>query len=272
MTQEEVTKRLANSAGVMKLICGVANNASWLSMLDGYDHARMCKGYRNETKRLFKRAVESFHEYERRLIYATDNRMFHVDDMTPAVRKMYGDISDRQYYEFWSATGSVAYQKTRPLLTSLWNKYRKSLEREGVKEPEHIAWVMVATATLDLAIALYEKAIKECMDGYKLPKVLLERIFGQFSLSGTADLWRKALVSLCPGTEHIGPNSLDKRNIELGLTQLCDAWMDPTLLYRSTIETVEEYDEVFRTKGEQKKALRETKERMNETEYELERQ
>jgi hypothetical protein len=41
------------------------------------------------------------------------------------------------------------------------------------------------------------------------------------------------------------------------LEQLCDAWVAPTLLYDSTFENVEDYEEIFRTKGEQKKSLRE---------------
>lgn len=61
----------------------------------------------------------------------------------------------------------------------------------------------------------------------------------------------------------------EKRNIEMGLTQLCEAWIDPALLYDSTMESVEDYDEVFRTRGYQKKAMCEIAEVREETIKEL---
>lgn len=269
MTYEEAVQRMAHSAGVVKLICGVANNAAWLSMLDGYDHARQCRTYRHHVKRAFKAAVESFHAYERQLLYNRENRMFHLADMTPAIRKKYGDITDREYYDFWAATGSVAYQKTKPLLSSLWNKYRKSLEKEYVSDAEHVAWVLVADASLGLACGMFERCLRDCEHDEKLPRALLDRVFGQFSLLPTARLWRKALLAMSPDAEAKKPSGGDGHNIELGLVQLRDAWMDPTLLYTSTMDTVEEYSEVFRTKGEQKKSLREIADAKNLIEKEL---
>jgi hypothetical protein len=45
--------------------------------------------------------------------------MFHLDDLEPSVRRKYGDITDREYYDFWASTGSQAYQQSKPLITSL---------------------------------------------------------------------------------------------------------------------------------------------------------
>ena len=39
MTYEETVKRLSNAAAVVKLICGVANNAAWLIVLDALEKA-----------------------------------------------------------------------------------------------------------------------------------------------------------------------------------------------------------------------------------------
>jgi hypothetical protein len=52
---------------------------------------------------------------------------------------------------------------------------------------------------------------------------------------------------------------LDKseaRNIELGMLSLAEAWADPDAMYNSTIEVTPAFEEIFRTKGEMKKALR----------------
>ena len=84
MTEEqynELARKMASAAGVVKLICGVANNAAWLVVLDAYDQARRCQRYRHEVKRAFKMAIEAWHDYERRLVHATENRMFHMADM-----------------------------------------------------------------------------------------------------------------------------------------------------------------------------------------------
>lgn len=265
----EIARRMSKAARVVKLICGVANNAAWLVVLDGYDQARRCQRYRHEVKRAFKLAIEAWHEYERRLIHATENRMFHLADMDENVRKTYGDITDRQYYEFWASIGGPAYQKTRPLITSLWNKHRLSLLNHHVKDADKVAWVITAQAALELAEQLYEKAIRECVDGYKLPERMVRGVFCQFSLKNVSERWRRALLLLSPDTEfELEPT--EKRNIEMGLTQLCEAWLDPTLLYNSTMESVEDYDEVFRTRGYQKKALRKIAEVRDETMEEIE--
>lgn len=265
----ETVRKMASAAGVVKLICGVANNAAWLVVLDGYDQARRCQRYRHEVKRAFKMAIEAWHDYERRLIHAKECRMFNLADMDEKTRKTYGDITDRQYYEFWASVGGPAYQKTRPLITSLWNKHRLSLLNHHVKDADKVAWVITAMAALELAEQLYEKAIHECIDGYGLPERMVRGVFGQFSLKTVSERWRKALMLLAPETEfELEPT--EKRNIEMGLTQLCEAWLDPTLLYNSTMESVEDYDEIFRTRGYQKKAMREIAEVRDETMEELE--
>ena len=270
MNYQEIYKGMSNAAAVVKLICGVANNAAWRCALEAHDHARRCHNYRHHVRRSFKECFRALHSYEARLIYSTENRMFHLADMSERVRKKYGNITDREYYDFWAAMGSEAYKRTEPLITSLQHKYRKSLEREGVPEPDRVAWVMVAMAALDLAVQMYRRSIDECEKGYRLPRKLLERVFGQFSLQEVADRWRKALIALCPGTDHIKPSDIDGHNIELGLEQLCRAWADPTTLYNSAMDTVTEYQEIFRTKGEQKKSLREIAEVRDETMMELE--
>ena len=270
MTYEEASQKMGHAASVVKLICGVANNAAWLTLVKAHDHARSCPNYRHGVKRKFKMAMQALHDYQRDLISARDNRMFHLADMTAPIRKKYGDITDREYYDFWTGTGVAAYERTYPMLTSLQHKYRKSLDHEHIAQADNVAWVMVAMATVELAVHMYEKAIEECQTGYNLPRKVLDRVFSQFSLAKVMKLWREALIALCPGCEDVKPSKIDARNIEMGLEDLTRAWIDPTMLYNSAMDTVEEYQEVFRTKGEQKKSLREIAEVKAETMKELE--
>ena len=73
------------------------------------------------------------------------------------------------------------------------------------------------------------------------------------------------MVALAPETEPIKLDPVEEKNLDMGLQQLMEAWMDPELLYSSTSETVQEYDDIFATKGFQKKVLREIAEVKAET-------
>ena len=261
MMYEEIVKAASNAAAIFKLVCGVGNNAAWLAMMDAYDHAKRCKAFRRSLRGghmvgwYFKKAV---------------NRMFHVADMTEDVRRKYGDISDAEYYEFWKGVGGVAYAKTQPHITSLWNKYRVSLIKHDVKDAEHVAWVMTAQAAIDLSLAMYESAMKECETGMNLHRKLLDGIFGQFSLKTVSKDWMRAMMLLAPETDNYQLDSTEERNIDLGLQQLMEAWLDPELLYSSASGAVDDYEEIFATKGFVKKVQREIAEVRAETLKELE--
>ena len=276
MMYEEIVKAVSNAAAIFKLVCGVGNNAAWLAMMDGYDHAKRCKAFRRSLKGghmvgwYFKKAVNDFKDYERQLLTTEKNRMFHVADMTEDVRRKYGDISDAEYYEFWKGVGGVAYAKTRPHITSLWNKYRVSLIKHDVKDAEHVAWVMTAQAAIDLSLAMYESAMKECETGMNLHRKLLDVIFGQFSLKTISKDWMRAMMLLAPETDNYQLDSTEERNIDLGLQQLMEAWLDPELLYSSASGAVDEYEEIFATKGFAKKVQREIADVRAETLKELE--
>ena len=271
MTYEEIVKAVGNAAAIFKLVCGVGNNAAWVVMMEGYDHARRCKAFRKSLKGghnvgwYFKRAINDFNTYERNLLTTQTNRMFHMADMTGDVRRKYGDISDAEYYEFWKGVGGVAYAKTKPLITSLWNKYRVSLIQHGVKDAEHVAWVMTAQAALDLAGAMYESAMKECEVGLELHRRTLDEVFCQFSLKTISKDWMLALMLLAPETDPIKLSDVEERNIDLGLQQLMEAWLDPELLYSSASGAVDDFNEIFATKGFVKKVQREIAEVKAET-------
>ena len=203
MTYEEIQKAVGNAAAIFKLVCGVGNNAAWVVMMEGYDHARRCKAFRRSLKGghsvgwYFKKAVRDFNDYERNLLTTQTN------------------ISDAEYYEFWKGVGGVAYERTKPLITSLWNKYRLSLLEHGVKDAEHVAWVMTAQAALDLAGAMYESAMKECENGLELHRKVLDEVFSQFSLKTISKDWMRAMMLLAPETDPIKLSDVEERNIDL---------------------------------------------------------
>lgn len=268
---------VSTAASLVKLVCGVANNAAWLVCLEAHD--RM-KGHWRYNVRIggghtvgwaYLRALKMYQQYERRLIYATENRMFCVADMSPDVRKRYGDdLTDQQYYEFWTGLGADAYKRTRPMITSLQNKYRLSLLNHGIKDADILAWAMVAQACLELAVKMYDSAITNTAKEHGVRKDIMEKIFGQFSLKEIARVWRRALADTDPAAEDYELEKMEARNIEIGIQQLEEAWSNPTTLYKATINSVDDYAEIFRTKMEAKIAKAEIDAAERKTREEME--
>ena len=279
MTHEELERKMTAAASTVKLVCGVGNNAAWLVVLEAYGHAKQHRRFNQNIKGgkrvswFFNRVMKLYHEYEHRLVDARHNRLFHVADMDEKTRRKYGEgITDREYYDFWAASGNPCYSKTHPLVTSLWNKYRLSLQHNDVSDADKVAWVMVGQAALELAVTMYDLAIDECEKGYGIKRSILEYIFGQFSMKEIASEWYRAMMTLAPEIGPIVPSDLDEKNIDLGIRQLMEAWLDYDTLYDSTADTVAEYNEVFRTRGFQKKVLREIAEVRQETQLEYEKE
>ena len=265
-TAEQLDHQLSGAASMVKLACGVGNNAAYAVMLTAHDHIKMHPNYRHEVKRLYRQAFTMFRQREGQLLHRTTNRFFHVADMTPEVRKKYGNITDAQYFEFWQGLGALAYREGQPLITSLHNKYRLSLLGHGIALPDIVAWPMTAQACLELACTLYNAAVRSCAEEYHLPIGPLRDLFAPFSLRPVADVWNKALTLTDPKADTYDLNEGEKRNIQLGLEQLEELWANPKFLYNSAFTATEDFEDIFRTKGENKKALREIGEIMQETE------
>lgn len=269
---------VSTAASLVKLVCGVANNAAWLVCLEAHD--RMKGHWRYNVRSSgghtvgwsYLRALKMYQQYERRLLYATENRMFCVANMSPEVRRRYGDkLTDQQYYEFWTGLGADAYKRTRPMITSLQNKYRLSLLNHGIRDAELLSWAMVAQACLELAVKMYESSIINTAKEHHVRRDIMDRIFGQFNLKEIARVWCRALEDTDPAADGYELEKLEERNIEVGIQQLEEAWSNPTTLYKATINSVDDYAEIFRTKMEAKIAKAEIDAAESKTREEMER-
>ena len=80
-----------------------------------------------------------------------------------------------------------------------------------------------------------------------------------------SNAWYRAMNMLEPKTEEYDLEPSEERNIQLGLIQLEEEWASYENFYESAIESVKEYDEVFKSAKEQKKAVKEIKRLLNET-------
>lgn len=256
MTESELADAVAKAAGLTKTMTGIGNNAAWAAALEANDHLRHHPRFRHSVKKGFTDALEAFKTYERTLVHTQENRLFSVSDLTPEYRKRYGNISDREYYDFWAATGTTAYTNKRVWMTNLWNKFRVSLINHKVPNPDIVAWGMAASACIKLAVCIYDNSLKVGVEQYKVPMPLLDAIFGGLRLSEIEKKWDRALAQLEPFTETYDLNETEQRNIQNGLDQLQEEWTSCATLRNALSETTEAYEEVFRTKGEMKKTLR----------------
>ena len=253
---------------MVKVVMGVANGCALNIMMDCYTELSgkaidpKTGGYkpahpkfRHQVKAAYNQAVKEYHDYERGLVHTQTNRFFHVADLSPKYRKIYGNITDAEYFEFWKGTSAKAYQVSRPLVTSLWNKYRLSLLNHGISHPDILAWPMVAQACLTIAETIYnhvvEDAIKACP---RLQPHQVRTLFKDFSLHRVNEAWTRALDMTEP--LHYELEEVEERNINLGIIQLTETWANPDYMYDSVSESLPDYAEIFRTKGEMKKALR----------------
>ena len=256
-SNDDLVKRLAEASGFVKAYVGIVNNAAWLVCLQALDHVKKHRNYRFAVKKAYQQAVTEYHAYESRLVYAKTNRFFHVGDLAPETRARFRpDVTDREYYDFWVSIGAEAYEKTLPLVTSLWNKYRVSLVGHDIQQPDITAWALTGTAALSLADKTFESMLCTLQDDYDLPKELSRQVFADFSMKKVHDAWYRACLMTDPKSSAYKLNSTEERNIIMGLDQLKDAWLNSMLLSESVRETVAEYDEIFRTKGVQKKVLK----------------
>jgi hypothetical protein len=256
-TEQQIIEDLARSASVVKLVCGVANNATWLVMMDAHDSIKKHPNYRGRVKYLYKQAFKEFKNNERQLLYANENRMFHLADMTPETRKIYGNITDAQYFEYWRGLGAKAYTEGHQWVSSLDNKYRLSLLKHQTSNAEILAKVMTAQACLELASHMYESALNACVKDFELPMSIMRDIFKYFSLRKVADIWKNALTMTAPDTQNYELDEVEDKNIAQGIMQLEMEWSDPKMIYGSAFTATEDFEEIFRTKGEWKKAMME---------------
>ena len=119
-------------------------------------------------------------------------------------------------------------------------------------------WVL-ATPLLLIGIAglIVNYAFKnseQAITDYQLPRWLVGRIFHDFSLENVSRAWQKALMLLDDTRYEL--DSTEDKNISVGIQQIIEIWANPANYYDSTTATIQDFEEIFRTRGEMKKALR----------------
>ena len=268
MTVAQVEHDVAQCSGFVKLMCGVGNNCAYYIMMDALDHIRKHPRYtEKKISRMFEgkdNSVLGIHKrYRNRLRWPDGQRInfFKLKEMPAEIRekKYTATMTDAQYFEFWEATGTLAYTKSQQWVSSLQNKFRLSLLKHKVPCPEIAAWGLVGSSVLEMAVEIWERSMRSVHDAIPvLPKSMIDKIYMPFNIQEVANQWHKALSTLSPEINGYKLDSTEEQNITHGLDQLRELWISPDLPFDATIAAVEDYTgEIFRTKGEAKKSIRE---------------
>ncbi len=266
MTVAEVERDIANCSGFVKLMTGMANNGAYYIMMDALRQIRKHPRYADKKiRRLFEdkpnSVLDFYKRYRNRLRWpvGSDVSFFNVKDLTESAKKKYGEsITDAQYFEFWEGAGNLAYQKSIKWVNSLWNKFRLSLQQHDVPYPEIVAWGLVGSSVLELAVEVWEIAMRSVQAAVPvLPMSVIHKIYDPFKMEKVAMAWHKACQALAPETKTYTLDEIEERNIADGLDQLRELWVSPDLPFDSTIAAVEDFqDEIFKSTRQAKKGIR----------------
>lgn len=268
---QEVMEAVQKSSGLVKLICGACNNATFLVMAEAHDRVKPLPLYQGRAGRLYRKAFKDWRMYESNLLYAEKNRFFHVDDMPDFARKRYGDnLTDKQYFEFWQGAGAPVYTRTRNYITSLVHKYSLSLKKHSVDYSQEVAWALAASACLYICGHVWQLAVNECISQYGLPKDIMYNVFKDFRVDNIYKAWNNATDELCPTMRNYELDDSEKDDIQNAIDLIAELWTAPSIIYDAAKEGIEEYDEVWKSISQKRKSLIELEDYKQQAIQELE--
>lgn len=257
--------RIADASSFVKLVDGATNNAAWAACLDAYEYLKPLKKRFNRNVKGggtagdgYKRAFKALKDYQRNLLYTQNNRFFHVADMSKETRSFYSEsMTDGDYYEFWTAIGFKAYQDSNSFFTCLVNKLRLAYERGGIADAEAAAWSMGAYMTLSIAAECHGYVVKATVREFGGSLKEWQHLFKCFDLSHVEKLWGEAHKDMFPELDKLEFTEHEYQNIGVSFNQWAEKLTKGNTLAKSRIATVADFaDDIFRTKGCAKKAMR----------------
>lgn len=257
----ELNTIFTKCSSYVKYVVGIGNNAAWAACLDSMEHIRQHPYYKCQRKggttpeREFCRCFNVLKSYERTLIYTEHNRFFRLSDMPPKTRAYYGNITDREYYDYWAASGFQAFQDTRPFFTSLVNKLRLAYEAHGVTAPDKIAWANAAGQTLYIASDIFTNVMDNIVRDFpNIGRKVFISVFKTFDLHEVARMWASAVDTLDPKSD-VELTDTEHRNIQQGYVQLAQQWTSNESVFGSREKVAKAYEDIFRTNGTMLKSV-----------------
>lgn len=240
------------------------NNAAYIVMKDAIDQVRQLPEYGarcSMMRKRFNNAEREWQMYEQRL-KQSDEGWFDPRRFSDQQRKRYAaDLERDDFFDYWQCIGGKSYHKILDEVNVLRNKFLLSVQSHGLPHPKASAYVLAAASMLMLCEAVYTKTVQRLAVNYSIKPAEAHERMKDFSLKKMMLAWGQCVKMMGPVTML---SQMDSRNIEMTLEQLVDHWNDFSFFITSVIETTEDFPEIFRTQGEQKKYLRELNEKLKD--------
>lgn len=253
---QEVIEAVQKSSGLVKLICGACNNATFLVMCDAHDKVKPLPRYQGKAGFWFRKAFKDWRMYEYNLLYAEKNRFFHVADMFEETRQHYGEnFTDAQYFEFWQGAGAPVYSKTKNYVSSLAWKYSLSLQQHGVDYAKEVGWALAASACLYICDYMWRLAVDEIISNHGLPRQTMYKVFTSFRVNNIYKAWNNAVDELCPAMRGYELSESEQIDIQRATDLLAKMWTSPEIIYDAAKEGVEDYQEIWKSAIQKRKSL-----------------
>ena len=252
LSKREMSVKLYDHLEVVRFYTGIGNNAAITAMLDAHEKIKTHPRYRHEVKRMFGEAILAWKAYERTLLYEKDS-YFDVSDFSEAAKKRYGNITKQEYFDLWKNSGNDVYEKSKPMINSLWNKNRLAMQTHGIEHADIVAWSKTALTLLDVALDVFDLGIDNTVNVGGVKREMSLKAFGVFSLENVRDRWSRAMKTLEPKVFSLEMSDVERKNIDWGVRQIQDIWLDPDNWFDSMLKNTLDNDSMFRTKGEAKK-------------------
>lgn len=245
------------------LLLTTCNNAAHIVMMNALDEVKKLPEYNARfslMRKAFNQAEDVWRQYDAGLRHS-GKKWLNPSSFNAAQKKRFReDLTAEEYKEFWECIGGNAYLKVKSDVDVLQNKFKLSIESHKIKNAVVASKVLSVSSMLILCEAVYTKTINIFARNYMVSQPEAFDIWKDFNLRNMQMAWGKCVRMMGPVTQL---DEMESRNIELTLEQLIDHWNDETFFYSSLIEAAEDFPEIFRTKGEQKKFIRELAETMS---------
>lgn len=255
---KEVVDAYDRTIGFLKEMMAVCNNAAWCISLDAYDELKKLPNWNRKVKggktvaECFKRVFKEYHEYESALVYDTKFGLFDINSFPEEARRKYGEnITNRDLYDHWASVGATTYDRMRPLVTSLQNRFKIGIENIGVKKNVDIkACGLTAYNCINMAVHIYNQTIDVAAKAIGASVSQLGKSFSMFSLANVLKLWGDALDAAFTDVSFKKFTDFDKKNAQVLLNQIGESWSKGDQIFGDMKRTIiETGSDVFKTKG-----------------------
>ena len=253
----QIEEQIVTTTSAVKIIMSVAHAMVLFTMLDTLDKIKSAKWY-DKNKRLFKIAKKVMDNYDKGLLHATTNRFFCVKDMSEQLRATYNDnLTDRQYFEYWLDMGASYYDKIKPFILLMQNKYRLVLHDMGITDENATSWAITTEFALEEAEAMYKDGVLKAMsEKIGVPEKILDCIYSSFRFDDIHKAWQRAIKSSIPELQEIADNAMKSRNVLLGINDFHSHVADVFTSCEPIMQATEDNEDLWAGKDEFKKAKR----------------